>query len=237
MLDLSFPHHTTGLEECEWTPQVGSTGARCTYCVQDWAGGRDWWKSAPGQNSWCPRWLRSQIQGAIRYGDPRSHFLKASKGLGTCKRIIIVPESGCHGDQTQWQQDLLGLELLPLASPVSQSCRAKSLFHLGPRKNAGLALSQLQKRVTPSFPAFHVRPIPCSQSGTQAQNGGYPPLSCSLDDLWQVTFPLSSNVCSLRHPWPSLARPHGGSSHPASFVSCHRFVVTWRSLTLWTLSC
>lgn len=43
----------------------------------------------------------SQIQGAIRYSDPRSHFLKASKGLATCKRIIIVPEMGCHGDQSQ----------------------------------------------------------------------------------------------------------------------------------------
>lgn len=36
-----FPPPHNRVEKWEWTPQVGSTGARCTYCVQDWAGGRD----------------------------------------------------------------------------------------------------------------------------------------------------------------------------------------------------
>lgn len=95
------------------------------------------------------------------------------------------------------QQDLPGLEPLPLASLVPQSCRAKGLFRPGTRKSLSLALSQLQK--SPST----CDPIPCSQCQGPRPRVGVPTYAMySQDDLWQAMFPLSSNVSPLRHPGP-----------------------------------
>lgn len=210
-----------------WAPQVGSTGARCcqsTYCVQDWAGG-----TVMAHSTWPKQMVPQEMAGTsqidrVRYGI--SHFLKASAGLGTAQKIITFQQMGCQGasvwvqgPKPRTQQDLLELDSVPLASPVPQSCRAKGLFHPGIRKNWGLALSQLQNRIPLSSSALHVSTHPMLLVRGPGRQWGVPTFTMySLDDLWQVTFLLSSNISSLGHPGPSL-QPTGQICHQFAGLS------------------
>lgn len=151
---------------------------------------------------------------------------------------------GCQGASVQvqrlmpkTQQDLLRRDPLSLCS-VPQYRRAKGLFHPGTRKNQGLALSQLQKRAlsVPSFPCeppFHAPSQGPRHRGVDTHLYMY-----SLDHLWQVTFPLSSNVSSPGHPGPSV-QPVADPCRPnwPDLLPICRNEPWLNNCSIWTLLC